>query len=456
MKNLKIHIILFVGLLLTGFTSCKNKSDNKVVIRGKIINPQTDEIYISRDILFQNADTIKLIGENQIKTVIKAPEEGLYLFFVFPEFQTIYLKPGDSLAFHINVEEFDESLSFSGSLGRQNNLLMALFLENEKESNYFYSHKFDFQPDIFLNKIDSFDHIKAGLIQNYNTDIGKTDPKFKAIAELTGQSMNYNLMEIYPLKNPNRHLPKNYYDFEQIFKQNLADPNVFYMYSFADAFINKKIDRKTTQKNIYIQRAHQIQKNINDAKFKDNLLTQYCLNYIRKNQIYKKDSTIQTYFQLIKNQSYKEYCRRLVQKNNAIKKGQTFPNLELVNKHRKIELSNSILKDKKVCISFWDLKQRKNFMSNLRKLKAFKKENPDVNFIIINLNPGQVDQWKMAIPDLPEFKFYQLKNYKDLQLIEPYHLSQVFLVNNTIINKSLVNMYKPNFDKILMFFSEQK
>ena len=456
MKNLKIHIFLIAGLLLTGFTSCKNKSDDKVAIRGKIINPQADEIYISKDVLFQNADTIKLIGENQINTVIKAPNEGLYLFFIFPEFQTIYLKPGDSLAFHINVEEFDESLSFSGSLGWQNNLLMALFLENEKESNYFYSHKFDFQPEIFLRKIDSFSRIKTNLIQNYFQEIGNANTKFRAIAELTGHSMNYNLMEIYPLKNKNRHLPKNYFDFEKIFKQNLADPNVIYMYSFADAYINKKIDQKITQKELYIQRAHQIQKNITDAKFKDNLLTQYCLNYIRKNHICKKDTVILTYLQTINNQSYRDYCMRLIHKNNTIKKEQTFPSLELVNRNGKILLSDSNFKNKKIYLSFWDIKRRKNFVSNLRKLKAFKKQYPDINFVIINIDSKHFDQWKMAIPDLPEFEFYQLKNPKDLELIEPYHLSQVFLLNNKIIKESLTNMYRPDFNKILLDFGNEK
>jgi len=455
MKNLKIHIIFLTGLLLTSFTSCKYKSEDRVVVRGKIINPRTDEIYISRDIFFQNADTLKLIGENQIKSVIKAPEEGLYLFFVFPEFQTIYLKPGDSLAFHINVEEFDESLSFSGSLGWQNNLLMSLFLENERESNYF-GLNFNYEPDIFLKKIDSFEHIKARLIQNYYQDIGNADAKFKAIAKLTGRSMDYNLMELYPLKNPNKHLPKDYFDFEQIFKQNLADPNVIYMYSFADAFINRKINNKNNQKELYILIAQHIQKNITDANFKDNLLAQYCINYIRKNRIIKKDSTVQTYFQIIKNQIHKDYCKQLIQKNNVLDKEHVFPSIKLLNKHRKTVFSDSIFKNKKLCVSFWDLKQRKNFVSNLRKLKTYKKQYPEVNFVIINLDSGHFDQWIMEIPDLPEIEFYQIKNSDNLELVEPFHLSQVYLLKNQIIKESLVNMYQADFDKIIMRFNNEE
>ena len=460
MKYLNKNSVLkiFWGLIIFSiFSACQSGTGKQVVkIRGKLINPQTDEIYISRDIFMINADTLKLVGENKVKAFVNVPKEGLYLFFVFPEFQTIYLKPGDSLSFHINVEEFDESLSFSGNLGSENNLLMDLFLENERESNYFYQSHFNFQPQEFLKKIDSFNLKKEKIMTNYYQNFDLSNEKFKAIAKLMSQSIDYNLKEIYPLKKKGIELPEHYYDFEQVFKHPLADPNIFYMYYFANSFISRKIDKNITKDRLNIERARQIQKNIVDPAFKDNLLMQFCSSFIKKNHIYKQNKTIETYYKFIKNEKYKDFCNRLMKKNSLLKKGQDFPSIAVWDKHHKTYLTDSILKNKKVCLSFWDLKLRKNFTSNLHKLKALKNQFPDIEFIIININPDNFDQWLLAIPETDEFKFFKVKNKADIFKISPYHLSQVYLVNDRIINECFENMYLPGFVKNMSEFDREK
>ncbi len=454
----KLSLILTAGLLsMIALSQChQEKTPKRASIRGKIVNPKTDKVVISRDFLMLHADTLKLVGENEVNGKIDTPVEGLYILFIYPEFQTIYLKPDDSLAFHLNINEFDESLSFSGSIGFENNLLMDLFLENEKESSYFYKHNFQFTPDQFLQKIDSFKILKKQITQDVYQNYEQPTKKFKNIVQLVSNSMDYSLKEAYVQKNANVNLPESYFDYTKILKKTLADPNVIYMYAFADAYLSRKIHKNQNPKSLNLEIAQHINQDIKDQHFKNNLLTRYCDQYIRKHHIKKTDTVIKTYFKGINKPNYLNYCKQLMQSNRKTEKGASFPDLKLIDKQHQTTQTASLFKHKKVCLSFWDLKQHKNFISNLRKLQQYKKNYPNIMFIVININQDNFEQWALATPDNKDINFYRLVNRQSWQDIRPFHLSQVYLIDNGIIKASRKNMYQPNFNETLKAFADEK
>ncbi len=450
MINLKFIPVCLFGIILLFFTACKNNNNSgKVGIRGKIVNPKKDHIIISRDFLRISSDTLFLLDGNEVKDRINIDEEGLYFIEIFPEFQTIYLRPDDSLAFHINVEEFDESLSFSGSLGFENNLLIELFLANENESEFFYQNNFHFTRLEFIRKIDSFTQIQNRILTNNENEFNKTGKKFKEIINLTRNSIHYSLAEEYLKKYPDSIFDGKFAEIHRILHRNLPDPNIIYMYAFADKYLERKIGSDPScGNNLYYEIGKKINEELKDKDFKDNMLLKYCYKYLKDNLIYQSDSITDYYFHSFNNPSYVAYCQNIIQKNEKLHIGKRFPDIEIIDaegiKHRLNELL-----EKQSLITFWDLNRRKNFISNLNKLNEIKKQFPGLRILILNINPGEFDEWLLQLPKFKNFDYYQITGSQAVNKIKPFHLSQIFLLSNDTIKLSMYNMYKPDFqDKL--------
>ena len=451
------HIILLISEILL-LTSCHHfRQAQTAIIRGKIVNPRTDEVVVSDNFWILQSDTLKLVAENEVTGQVKVSKEGLYIIYIFPEFQTIYLKPGDSLAFHLNVDEFDESISFSGGVAFENNLNMAVFLANEKESNYFYNRQFLFDLDEFTKKLDSFENIKQTLINSFKEDLSQTTKNYQQILSLLNKSMYYSLKDMYAQKHPNLKFSDDYFSYCTVLHQDLPDANVIYMYAFADSFLERKLKKFNTDiKNPYLKISEIIDHEIFDTEFKDNLLVKYCSRYIRDYHITKTDSVIQNFYKKIHKSNYKDYCNRLINRFKLMKAGNKFPKGQYLTTQKTIISSDSLFNTgTKTLVSFWDLRYRKNFVSNLKKLQAYQKQYTDLQLVIINTNVGQFDEFLLQLPVSDHIRFVQAVDKNMIHQIKPLHLSQVYLLKADTIKASMSNMYEPAFEqKLQKFYSE--
>ncbi len=455
MKNFIILFVLFPMLL--GSCSTDEVGKDKVKIRGKIVNPRTNQVVISRDFLGLTADSLRIENENEVDKYIKCPEEGLYFLYIYPEYQTIYLKPGDSLAFHINIDEFDESISFSGSLGFENNLLSELYLANEKESKFFYARKFDFSPDDFLHQLDSFQKMDARIIANYKDDLRNSTDKYKKILDLYQNAIAFTLREQYVKRHKDEYLPPNFTDYRRVLQSDIIDPNIIYMYAFADTYVEGKMKQAQTKKsNYFLEIAKQFESVIKDNRFKNNMLMKYCLEYIKEKQPVTKDKTIQVYFTGIDNQVYKDKCKEYIRKNNILQQGKRFPDVALRNPDRQVVTTKQMFKDANYLVSFWDLKRRRNFIANLKKLKEIKQKYPDLKLVVLNTDSDDFESWHMQIPvDVP-IDFYQIQNKQDVSLVRPYSVAQAYFLSGDTIRQTMVNLYAPDFQSLIKSFVEIK
>ncbi len=453
----KIYIILFVLTILAA--SCRHLNTKQTAyLRGKIVNPRADNVIISRDFLMLQSDTLGLLSENEVAGPIKVPEEGLYIIYIFPEYQTIYLKPGDSLAFHLNVDEFDESISFSGSSGFENNLMMSVFLIDEQESDYFYRHNFQFDLQNFNRKIDSFQNLKKRTIESYREELAETSQLYQNILSLLAKSMDFNLKEVYAQKHTYEKLSPDFFAYCSVLHRELPDPNIIYMYAFADSFLERQLkSEKTKIKNPYWKISEIIDREIYDSKFKDNLLVKYCSRYIKGKLVAEKDATVNNFYQKIKSRLYKDYCDSLIAKNKLMQEGNHFPeSFYLTIDKRRLPSDSLFPPGSKTLVSFWDLRFRKNFVSNLKKMEAFQKAYPDMQLVVINTNAGYFDEWLLQKPVSSHMKFVQAIDRKQVNKIKPFLLSQVYLLDGNKIKASMRNMYAPGFDKELRKFNSEK
>ena len=451
------HIVLLISVILL-LTGCRHfRQAPTAKIRGKIINPRTDEVVVSDNFWILQSDTLKLVAGNEVAGEVKVPKEGLYILYVFPEFQTIYLKPGDSLAFHLNVDEFDESISFSGGVAFENNLNMSVFLANEQESNYFYNRQFQFDLEKFLQKLDSFENIKQSLIDNYKKDLSRTTKKYQQILSLLNKSMYYSLKDMYAQKHPELKFSNDYFSYCSVLHQDLPDANVIYMYAFADSFLERKLKEYHTDiKNPYLKISEIIDHEIFDTAFKDNLLVKYCSRYIKDYHLTKTDSVVHNFYQKIKNPVYKDYCNDLISRFKLMKAENSFPKTQYLTTQKTLISSDSLFNaGTKTLVAFWDLRYRKNFVSNLKKLQAYQKQYPDLQLVIINTNVGQFDEFLLQLPVSNHIRFVQAVDKKMIHQIRPLHLSQVYLLKADTIKASMRNMYEPAFEqKLQKFYSE--
>ncbi len=451
-KNIIISSLLIL-LVLVGVYNCSkpNKSKQATLI-GKIINPKKNYIVVSKDPFDIDSDTIQIKNGNKLKKRIEIEKEGLYFLYIFPEFQVFYLKPNDSLAFIINTNEFDESLSFSGTSGFENNLLMNIFLMNEKE-NYFLQDKFNQIKPHKLNKLlDSFYNQKKLYINNYKKEFKKTSKKFKEITELYNRVSQARIKELYAIKHK-KNLPDNFFEYRKILQKPLPSANIPDLIYFAKLMIDSKLSaqKKSINKNVKI--IDVISNEIKDENLKNTLYMLYCKNYIKDNVVSdENNSVIKKYKMFMTDTAYFNDCLRSIRRNKRIIAGKSIPNIEIVELSGKRTSLHQVLKKNKTLVAFWDFYYRKNFKVNLEKLKAIKTKYPNINILVLNTNTDDYDEWKLQVPTETNFDFYQIVNPNELEEIFPDSYSKIYLLDGSKIEKSLLNMYLPEFNKDLDLF----
>ena len=116
-SNIIFFIISFICL-----NSCNiEKRNNKIFFAGQIINPSSNYL-----LLYKNNATIDCLildSNNMFKRTYNNLESGIYKIEHIPEYQTIFLEPGDSIWLRVNGTDFKKSVVFSGKGSSKNNFL---------------------------------------------------------------------------------------------------------------------------------------------------------------------------------------------------------------------------------------------------------------------------------------------------------------------------------------------
>lgn len=108
MKKILLSAIIVLSLL----TSCTKSDPNLVTISGKITNP------IGNNVAFNSADTSfsTTMNEDGSFEITFSLDSAMYLNFNHgPEHTAMYVKPGDVINLTIDTEQFDETITYTGS-----------------------------------------------------------------------------------------------------------------------------------------------------------------------------------------------------------------------------------------------------------------------------------------------------------------------------------------------------
>ncbi len=120
----------FILVLLAAVcvTSCKKEPKNYVTFSGKISNKNSDSLVVS------NRDYSKTITVNNDGTFTDTlhVSPNMYAIYDGNEQTMVYLKNGYELKLTLNTEEFDESITYSGTGAENNNFIAKKALMEEK------------------------------------------------------------------------------------------------------------------------------------------------------------------------------------------------------------------------------------------------------------------------------------------------------------------------------------
>ena len=194
---LKYKLLLISLLIFSGCVSDKNLTDN-TYFGGKIINPKSNKVFFYDGT--QLLDSAKLNEKNKFIFKFDSLKVGLYTFEHGREVQFVFLEPSDSLLLRLNTWDFDESLVFSGKGADKNNLLLNIFLENEKEDKLVFEY-YTLNDSLFEYKLDSLLQLKKLLHKHYQEDEVESSPLFDEFINAAIYLPLYKKKEAYPYRH---------------------------------------------------------------------------------------------------------------------------------------------------------------------------------------------------------------------------------------------------------------
>ena len=397
-KNSKLRIFkLILSTFIFWFLISCNQENFKedFYLGGEIINPSSRFV----NFYYNNVkiDSIELNSENKFFKKIENINPGIYRIEHLPENQNIIIEEGDSLWIRVNVEDFQESLTFSGRGSSKNNFLVDInnmdAYENEYLSQYYVE-----ESNIFKKKIDSLMNEKLKIWELFNKSVNQK----KLSTNITKSSIKYNYynkLERYAIlrgANWTKRQKESYFDYRDDINLNDKDLSLFDPYvTFLMNYFNEKTldsgkvysyEKNNTDFNI--KKLLIIDSQIDDPYLKNNLARATAIEEILNFKNNKFHDEFIDYFSYVN--SSDKYLSEIIKLYEDIKKMQTgnlLPEVSLINYQGKVRMSFNELKGKKTLIYFWSQTQMDHYRRTIKRIEELKQIFPNFRFVGICIQP---------------------------------------------------------------------
>jgi len=453
----KFLLIIFV--LLATF-SCKKKddaTDGVTRIGGQIVNPKVDYVIFAQGKFV--LDTVKLDSNNFFLYRTDKFQEGLYTLR-HNETQVFYIEPGDSLLLHVNTIEFDESLAYSGKGAEQNNLLMDLYLRNERE-NKLLPKWYTLSPEEFTVKIDSIKALKEVDYKDF-LDKNQVSEGFKEVAQASIQYDYYSKKELYAMANRSRSeiLGENYFDYRKDIDFNKEQLRFYYpYYRFLNRYFNGLMIAKYppgVDRNSYefsTDKVKAIESTVSNDSIKNSLLRYTAFRYLScaKDPVEEKQF-FELFSSLNNNTKHLVEIEELTEATVKLSKGNIIPNVPLLSMDNNVKSLHTIV-NRPTILYFWtgeSLDQARMVHNRSAELKS---KYPEYSFLAINRDT-HFKKWRNTVKNMgfdPTQEF-QLENLPEAekQLVLSTMSKAIILDKNSVILDGNTNMFNSDFEELLL------
>ena len=394
-NKLKISKLILVGIIFI-FSSCNNKNLNDdFFLGGEIINPSSNYV----NFYYNNIkiDSIELDSENKFFKKIENIKPGIYRIEHLPENQYIIIENGDSLWIRVNVEDFKESLTFSGKGSSKNNFLVDMSNMDDYENEYLSRYYVE-DSDNFKSKIDSLMNDKLMIWDLFDKSVNQK----KLSNKITKSSIKYNYfnkLERYALlrgTNWSKSKKDSYFKYRDEIDLDDSDLSLFepYVTYLMNYFNEKTLDSgkiylyEKNNTDFNIKKLLIIDSKINDINLKNNLARATAIEEIlnfRNNEFHEE--FIDYYKYVNTSEKYLDEITKLYIDINKMQEGNLLPNVEIINFEGKITSSYSEFKDQKTFIYFWSQSQMNHYRRTIRRVEELKELYPKYRFVGICIQP---------------------------------------------------------------------
>lgn len=408
--NRQYALILFVMGLSLG--ACSHLSDTaSTSISGEIVNPSDSLVTISKD--DRIVDTVLLDKKNHFHYNFDRVDEGLYTFQHGDETQMFYLKEGDSLRLHLNNNDFDATLMYSGNGAKANNFLMYLFLDNQKNNKIFLTY-YNYGPQKFFKKIDSIRSESLARLDDLDLETGPEDG-FKNMAERIIDYSNYDMRERYLFLTGkyNREmiekLPSEFLAYREKIDFNDKALQTYYAYQ---RFLNNYIKNEAVKNCLSGQEGsncYNLQSKANlkrrlylaDSLFDlKSLRTRYIGRFAAARIVHsQEDGKVDSTISFLEDVDYNRNKLQQFKHLSKIQKRQFIGNIDQLDLLPPSEDETSIasILTAPTVFFYWSLHYKAHHENLHRKISQLRERYPEINFVGINIDNDDYKSWKSSL-----------------------------------------------------------
>lgn len=458
LKFLKL-IILAIILFFSNSCNIKNSRDN-FFLGGEIINPSSNYV----NFYYNNIkiDSIELNSENKFFKNLENIQPGIYRIEHIPENQYIIIENGDSLWIRVNVEDFKESLSFSGRGSSKNNFLVDMSNLNDYE-NDFLSQIYNQESSDYKIVIDSLMDEKEDIWELFNKSVNQRNLG-RNITKASIKYNYYNKLERYALlrgREWSKEEREEFFSYRDEVNLNdselsLFEPYVTYLMNF---FNEKTLDsgevysyaKNNTDFNI--KKLLIIDSQINDPYLKNNLARATAIEEIlnfKNNDLH--DEFIDYYTYVNTSNRYLDEITKLYNDIEKMKKGNVLPEVNILDFNGNITSSGEEFIGSKTFIYFWSQTQMNHYRRTIRRVEELKQLYPQYRFVGICIQP-YTDMVSQA-QNILNLDLYNQFSFKDFESSSKDWV--LTFLNKTIVTDEKVkiidgfsNLFTNDIEKIL-------
>lgn len=439
-ERLKHSMVLIILVIIVG---CSGEfENNKTYFGGKIINPKTNYV-----VLFDNEvvfDTIYLNRDNSFLTEINLKNGGLYYFKHGNEHQYIYIEPKDSVLVRLNTWDFDESLVFSGKGAERNNLLIDIFLENERDEKFFRTNRlYDLFPGEFRQKVDSIEELRIAMWKDFDIKNPEDSESFKNILKIALTYPLYAKVESYPMahnamsKNAEHEVVnRTFYTHRD--NIDLHNDSIMYFYAYRNLMMSHLYNKVNTaghhheSNEFTVSLLKTIANEVKNERTRNAILRQTVVgHFYQKSSCDVNNEAFDTYFQLSSNEDDKDQVKKLWNDSKIIHAGKKLHDFHITDYNNMDRSIKSIVKGKNAVIYFWNPEYTsRDFIA--KRITFLARKHPNVEFVGIQLNGNGKDRIKQL--DIKS-QYYVTTNSEANKFLTS-QMPRTLLINNkgTIIN----------------------
>jgi hypothetical protein len=438
-------VLILIGLLIL---SCDSERQRETIVSGIIQNPTHNHIYLyqSKNVY----DTITLNSDGSFHSQIDIKKPQLMVFRHPPEYQTFFMEPGDSLSFRLNTLDFDNSLMFSGDLSAENNFLMDMYLMNEADNKLILSY-YKIKPEDFINKTDS---IKQLRIQKLNKLTKEHDFTYDFI-ELAKNTINYEfydmreryaflLKKYFPKKSAR--LTDTYFDYRNSvsFNNEQMINHIGYLRFLDDYIKNIAVDNCIKAKDAEkidcynLNSFHSVHNRLKiaDSIFKHkSLKNKFLGRFFAQEFVYAStnkqlDSALKALNKVDIEKYRHQELKKFAEFHKHFVEGHQVNQMKLKNHNKDTVQLNQFMNKPFTALHVWSTSTTESNRHRFALIKRLRKDYPQINFIGINIDGNQYNQWQRSI------KNHNLNRNHELQALNTdntkyynYYLNRFTLIN---------------------------